>query len=331
MQLRTVIVGFLLAACSVLPSHAPLGGNYALPQMAPAGDRHAQRETAVRPEAAEGQPVPAMAAASALLSTADAGALTQVAPADAIHFEPLQVGSRVKAEVTLSTSVEIRSGPPSLGNGTLSLTSRLRLELTVRKVSAQSVDELELTLTTLSLHSEFDGHGSDDPAGPPQTYDIGLSGSPTIRARTGSDVDPVERAKIALLVVPLSEFCGHWTVSPTLELKPGWTSTVSLPFAAALFATAPDESMHLGPLRARFVSRSRASNDVPFDLSFPLQYASSLGKIQLDLTGSAVLNANSGRPTAIDLSGSLSATFGPLEAQLSVSGTAKLAGTLSYP
>jgi hypothetical protein len=81
----------------------------------------------------------------------------------------------------------------------------------------------------------------------------------------------------------------------------------------------------------RFASRSAASAEVPFELALPLQYRNDLGKIELDLTGSAKLNANSGRPTAFDLSGPLNATGGPQGTQLSLSGRAKLSGTLSYP
>ena len=219
-----------------------------------------------------------------------------------------------------------------MGDGKLSFASRLRLELEVRKASAQSLEQIECTLTTLSMHSEFAGQGSDAGQEPPATYDISLAGpSPTIRARNGSEVDSVERVKIAILLVPLAEFYAHWARSPTLELEPGWTSTVPLPFAATLFATTRGESLRAGPLNVRFASRSATSADVPFELVLPLHYGSDLGTIELDLSGSAQLNAKSGRPTAFALSGPLSASGGARGAQMSLSGTAKLAGTLSYP
>ncbi|MEI9949156.1 MAG: hypothetical protein WDO74_09280 [Pseudomonadota bacterium] len=333
-SVRTAFAGCLLFACSVLPSRAPLGGNYALPESAPAGDRHAQAEASAsaRPDTAASEPVTAVAAPSATLAAVHADAVARVAPADALQFEPLQVGSQVKAEVTLSTSAEMRGGPPGmLDNGKLSLDVRLRVEIKVLKASAQSLDEIDLTLTTLSMHSEVGGQGADSKPQPPETYDITLSGpSPTIRARSGAKVDPMERVKIAVLLVPLAEFYAHWARSPTLELKPGWTSKVSLPFAATLFATASNEIMRVGPLSARFTSRAAGSDELPFELGLPVEYSSDLGKIAFDLSGTAKLNAKSARPSAFDLSGPLSATGGPRGAQLSVAGTAKFSGSLSY-
>jgi hypothetical protein len=329
---RASIVAALLFACSVAPSRTPLGGNYTLPELAPAGDRHAPSEASARPAGTATQPTTAIAAPSATLAAVPASAVTQVAAADAIRFEPLRAGSRIKAEVTLNASVEMRGAPPSMGDGKFSLDSRLRFELEVRKASTQSLDELELTLTTLSMRSEFAGQSSDEKLEPKETYDIALAGSsPIIRARSGSEVDTMARVKIAILLVPLAEFYARWARSPTLELKPGWSSAVSMPFASALFATTQGENLRAGPVSVRFASRSPASAEVPFELALPLQYRNDLGKIQLDLTGSAKLNANSGRPTAFDLSGPLSATGGPQGTQLSLSGRAKLTCSLSYP
>jgi hypothetical protein len=260
---RAAALGCLLFACSVVPSRAPLGGSYALPESAPAGDRHAEAvaSASAQPDAAAPEPVTPVAAASATLPAVDAGAVVQVPPTDAIHFQPLQVGSRIKAEVSLSASAEMRGGPPGMRDpGKLSLDGRLRLEIQVLKASAQSLEEIALTLTTLSMRSEFAGQGSDSKLEPPATYDITLSGpSPTIRARSGSQVSPVERVKLALLVVPLAEFYAHWARSPTLELKPGWTNQVPLPLAATMFATGRNETLRVGPLTARFASRAQAT------------------------------------------------------------------------
>ncbi len=331
---RTAFAGCLLFACSVLPSQTPLGGNYAIPESKPAGDRHAPAEASAsaRPEAAAAPPIAAVAVASATPAAVDASAVARVASAATVQFEPLQVGSQIKAEVTLSTSAQMRGGAPGvLDNGKLSLDVRLRIEIKVLKATAQSLDEIDLTLTTLSMHSEVGGQGADSKLEPPETYDIILSGpSPTIRAHSGAKLDPMERVKIAILLVPLAEFYAHWARSPTLELKPGWTSKVSLPFAATLFATASNEIMRVGPLSARLTSRAPASDELPFELALPVEYASDLGKIAFDLTGSAKLNAKSARPIAFDLSGPLSATGGPRGAQLSVAGTAKFSGTFSY-
>jgi hypothetical protein len=141
----------------------------------------------------------------------------------------------------------------------------------------------------------------------------------------------VERVKLALVVVPLAEFYAHWARSPTLELKPGWSSKLPLPFAATLFTTGRNESLRVGPLTAHFTARAQASDEVPFELALPVEYGSDLGKIELDLTGSAKMNEKLGRPSAIDLSGPLSAKGGPPSAQLSFAGGAKLTGSFSYP
>ncbi|MEI9941828.1 MAG: hypothetical protein WDO69_31830 [Pseudomonadota bacterium] len=331
---RAAFVACLLFACSVVASRAPLGGNYAEPESAPPGNRHAQAEAAAlaQPDAAASEPATPAQIPSTARAAVETGAIARITPADAIHFEPLQVGSQIKAEVTLSTTAEMRGGPPGmLDNGKLSLEGRLRVEIKVLKASAQSLDEVDLTLTTLAMHSEFGGQRTDSKQEPPETYDITLSGpSPAIRAYNGSKVDPVERLKIAILVIPLTEFYAHWARSPTLELKPGWTSKVSMPFAATLFATAKGEFIRIGPLSTRFTSRALASDDVPFELALPLEYGSDLGKIEFDLSGSAKLNAKNGRPSAFDLSGPLSATRGPRGSQMNVTGTARFAGSLSY-
>jgi len=274
-----------------------------------------------------------VAPASATPPAVDVHAVAPLAPADAIHFEPVQVGSLIKGEVTLSTSAEMRGGAAGMPNNVkLTLDSRLRVEIKVLKASAQSLDEVEVALTTLSVHSEFGGAVSDGKQEPPQTYDITLSGpSPTIRASSGAKVSAEERLKIALFVIPLVEFYDHWARSPTLELKPGWTSKVPLPFASLLFATPNNETMRVGPLTARFTSRTSASDDVPFELALPVEYGGNLGQVQFDLSGSAKLNAKSARPTAFDLSGPLNATGGPRGSSMNVSGTARLVGTLSYP
>ncbi|HKO49268.1 MAG TPA: hypothetical protein VJV79_16155 [Polyangiaceae bacterium] len=324
--------GCLFFACSVAPSRAPLGGDYTLPTSAPINDRRAEPEASTQADAAAPESMAEMAVASAT-PAAMAPAAAPSVPVDAIHFVPFQVGSRIEAKVTVSASAEMHGGPPSMSNqAKLALDSRLRVELEVRKTSAQSLEEMIVTLSTLSMHSEFGGRNVDSKPKPPESYDISLSGAaPTIRPRNGSKLDPEERVKLALFIVPLVEFYAHWARSPMLELKPGWTSKVSLPFAATLFPTASNETLRVGPLNTGFTGRVPASEDVPFELTLPVEYGSSLGRLAFDLSGSAKLNANSGRPTAFDMSGPLSAAGGPRDARLSITGTAKLSGTLSYP
>ena len=333
-MVRRAFAGSILLGCSVVPSRAPLGGIYALPDSAPGVDRRARAEPAdsAPADVSVEEPVIPVASASGALAPADANARAVIAPVDTIHFEPLRVGSRIKAEMTVSTSAEMHGGPPGLrDDGKLSLDGNLRVEINVLKASAQSLDELDLTLTTLAMHSQFGGQSSDSKPEPPQTYNVMLSGSsPSIRAHGGSTVDPIERVKLALLLVPLVEFCAHWSQSPTLELKPGWTSKVQLPFAATLFATRPNESMRVGPLSARFSSRARVGGDVPIEFSLPIAYGSDLGKIDFDLTGTASLNEKTGRPTAFELNGPLSASGGARGVQLNIVGRARFAVTLGY-
>lgn len=327
----------LLVACGVVPSRAPLGGNYALPESAPAGDRRAPAVSAsALPELPASARVTATPAPSDSLALADSGPAapaTLSAAVDTIHFEPLQVGSLIKSEVTLSASAEMRGGAGSMTDrATLALDSRLRAEIKVMRATAQSLDEIQLTLTTLSVHSEFNGQSSDSKQEPPETYEITLSGSsPTMRATSGVMIDPERSLKLALFVVPLAEFYAHWARSPTLELKPGWSSRVSLPFAATLFATGRNEAMHVGPLDAHFSSRAPGSDELPFELSLPVQYVTPLGKLDVELRGSAKLNAKSARPSGFDLSGPLSATGGPRGVQMNLTGKAKLSGSFTYP
>ncbi|HEY3254081.1 MAG TPA: hypothetical protein VGJ91_09045 [Polyangiaceae bacterium] len=327
----------LLVACAVVPSRAPLGGNYALPEAAPAADRRATpaASAALLPDAAAASnSVKPAAAPSASLAAAEAGPLAPVATADTIHFEPLQVGSLIKADVTLSASAEMHGAAfPGMPKETkVALDSQLRVEIKVRKLTAQTLDEIELTLTTLSMHVDFAGQASDSKGGAPETYDITLSGSaPSIRATNGSKIHAEDRLKLALFIVPLAEFYAHWARSPSLELKPGWSSKVSLPFAATLFAIGQNETMHVGPLDARFSSRAPNGDELPFELALPVEYATDMGKVGVDLRGSAKLNAKNARPSAFDLSGPLNAMGGPRGAQASVTGAVKFAGSFSYP
>ena len=337
---RTTLAACLLVACGVAASRAPLGGNYDAPEPTPSNNRRTPAQAVASAPPDSPQPVapassaaPDAAAASATLALADAGANPKVTTIDALHFEPLRVGSRIKAELTLGASAEMRGSPPGvLGGGKFSVDARLRAEIRVLKASPQSLDEIELTLTLLSMRSEFAGQASESKQEPSETFDISLSASPpTIRARDGSKIEPLARAQIALVVVPVAEFYARWASAPALVLTPGWSREVPMPFAATLFPPTRDESMRIGPLRARFTARSGTNDTVPFELTLPLQYKNDLGAIDLDFSGSARSSAASGRPTEFALSGPLNATGGPRGSQLSIVGTAKLGGTFSYP
>src|SRR6187402_365030 len=89
-------------ACNIAPSRAPLGGNYSLPESAPARDRHATPAAlaSTQTDAADPGPQTPTTAPSSVPSVAAGAALQAVSTTDSIHFEPLQVGSRIKADVT---------------------------------------------------------------------------------------------------------------------------------------------------------------------------------------------------------------------------------------
>jgi len=335
---RTTLVASLLVACGVAASRAPLGGNYSAPESAPSHDRRASAEPpasapppAREPDAAVVSAMPA-ASAGAALADVDAGEVPKTTVADTLHFEPFHVGSRIDGELTVGAAAQLQGGPPGMATGgKFSVAGRLRAEIRVLKVSPQSLDEIELTLTVLAMQSEFGGQQSQSQQEPPETFDITLSTPPSIRPRSGSKVVPLGRVKIALVVVPLAEFYGRWARSPTLELKPGWSRELPLPFAGTLFPPTRDESMRTGPLRARFNARTGSADTVPFELTLPLRYKNDLGAVDVELSGSAHLNAKSGRPTAFDLNGPMNASGGPRGSQLNVVGTAKLGGTFNYP
>jgi hypothetical protein len=331
-------VCLVLDACSVNPSRAPLGGNYDAPDAGTSADRHAPQKakeanaTSSEAPGAEGSEVNAPKAALAVAAVpVDAGAAS-ASLADTLVYQPLKPGDQIKAEVTLAFSAELRGGPPGmLAGGKLGMDSKMRVELKVVKASTQSLDELELSVTTLSMHSEFGGKITDAKPEPPDVYDVTLSGqSPTIRNRNGSKQDAGDRAVLLILVAPLAEFHSHWARSPSLDLRPGWSSKV--PVSVPSFADSGNETVHVGPLGVRYSGRDAngKSDLVPFELTLPIQYGADMGKLDFDLAGKAVSSKASGRPTSLELSGPFSAHGGPSGSQLSFSGSTKFTAALSY-
>jgi hypothetical protein len=251
--------------------------------------------------------------------------------ADAVRYEPLKTGDRVLANVNLEASCELQGGPPGmLANNKLGLSMQHQVELKIIRASAQQLEELELTLTPLSSHTEFAGHSTDSKSDPPETFEVTLSGrSPSVRSKHGSKVDPADRALLSALVLPLAEFHARWSNGSSFELKSGWSVRTPLP-VASLFE-APGDKLQVGPFFARYDGRDLATDNVPFQIALPIAFTTDEGKIAFDLKGSAVLSAKRGRPTQLDLSGPLHGTGGPGGDIVRLVGTTKLSATLSYP
>ncbi|HWZ89522.1 MAG TPA: hypothetical protein VNW92_11750 [Polyangiaceae bacterium] len=323
----------VFVACQLGPSRSPLGGDYAASEATSTEPHHPRAQTA--PPASEDAGVLDEAPekhARVAASAASADPVTAAASSDVLRYDPFKTGDQIRADVSFSLSAELQGNSPDLraGNNKLGLDAKLHVEIKVLKSSTQTLDELEVTLTPISLHTDFNGQSSDSKQDPPETYDVTLTGqTPSIRARSGATLAKEDRATLIVLITPLVEFHNHWARSPTLALKAGWSSKV--PLAAPAFMAAPGDTVHVGPLSARFSGRdSGASGSVPFDLSLPIEWTSDLGLMNFDFNGRALLGAR-GRPSALDLSGPLTGTVGPAGSQFGLRGSAKFAATLTYP
>ena len=262
-------------------------------------------------------------------ASADAGTLAD--SADTLHYDPFKTGDQIRAEVAFAISAQIQGSSPDLrgSDNKMVLDAKLHVDVKILKSSAQSLDELEVTLTPVSLHTDFNGQSSDSKQAPPETYDVTLSGqAPNIRARSGSPLEKEDRATLIVLITPLVEFHSHWSRSPTLPLKPGYSSKI--PLAAPAFMAAPGDTVHVGPLSVRYDGRDPGATSVPFDLSLPIEWTTDIGLLNFDFNGRALLGPR-GRPLSLDLSGPLTGNAGPTGSQFALRGTAKFSATLSYP
>ncbi len=320
------------ASCSVAPSRAPLGGNYIIADREPARDQRAQQQDAAKAFDPDPEPEPAAAASAKLVDVPVVADARVAAPsADTLRYEPLQTGDQIKGELSVFFKAEMESGGRGVlpGNGRVGIDAKFRVDLKINRASTQTLDELELTMTPISLKTEFGGHTSEVPQASAKTFDITLGGnSPSVRERGGDKPGAEERAVLMLLVTPLSDFHERWARSPTLELKAGWSSKA--PVSVPSFLSASTDTMHIGPFTARYTGRDAGSDQVPFQVALPIQYGADLGKLDFDLTGIARLSAAKARPVSIDLSGPVSGGGGP-HGELSFHGSAKFAATLSYP
>ena len=270
------------------------------------------------------------AAPVAVQIKADAG-IAPDAP-DTIRYDPLKAGDQIRAEVSFSVSAELESGSTELRghNSPMRLEAKVRVDLKILKSSAQSLDELEVTLTPVSMHTEIDGQSSDSTQDPAQTFDITLAGqTPNIRATGGAPVEKEARAMLTVLITPLIEFHNHWARAPTLALKPGWSSKV--PLAAPAFMASPGDNVRVGPLQVRYDGREGSAKNAAFALSLPIEWASDIGKLNFDFNGRAALAVDKGRPLSLELSGPLTGNAGPAGTQIGLHGSAKFAAILSYP
>jgi len=323
---------FAFVACGVAPSRAPLGGNYVVAAPESPRDRQARKQDAERPLPAEPQAAPEAAVAAKTLaeqSVADAGAAA--AHANTLHYEPLKSGDQIKGELSVSLKAAMESGVQGVlpGNGSLGIDAKFRIDLKIVRASVQTLDELEMTMTPISLRTELGGRTTDVGQTEAKTFDITLGGhSPSVHERRGDKLTAQERAVLMVLVTPLSDFHERWTRSPTLELKPGWSANVSVSVPA--FMSAASDTMRIGPFTARYTGRDAVSDLVPFQVALPIQYGTDLGKLDFDLTGIARLSEAKARPVSIDLSGPVSGGGSP-HGGVSVHGSAKFAATLSYP
>jgi hypothetical protein len=318
------------AACGVAPSRAPLGGNYAVTDPELPRDRQAHKQDAPQaPEPEPTQDAPAPAKVVVVQAEADAG--VAASSVDTLRYEPLKTGDQIKAELSLSFKAEMGSGGRGVlpGDGSVGVDTQFRIDLKITRASTQTLDELELTMTPISLKTEFGGHTTEVAKTSTKTFDVTLGGhSPSVRERGGGKLDAEERAVLMLLVTPLADFHERWTRSPTLELKAGWSAKA--PVSVPSFLSASSDTMHIGPFTARYTGRDAVSDQVPFQVALPIQYGTDVGKLDFDLAGTARLSGAKARPVSIDLNGPVSGGGGP-HGEVSFHGSAKFAATLSYP
>jgi len=325
------LAGAALVACGPSPSRTPLGGNYdalentsarkpkAAPavHVAPSEDSRVEGEAVAQPPARTAAPV----------VNAENG---PSADGDTVRYEPLKSGDQIRADVSFGIAAEVQGNlPDPHGSNKLSLDAKLHVELKIVRGSAQGLDQLEVTLTPVSLHTDFDGHSSDSKQDPPQTYDVTLSGqTPSIRARGGAPLEKEDRAMLTVLITPLVEFHNRWSRSPTLALKSGWSSKI--PLAAPSFMTAPGDTIKVGPLALRYDGPGANTESTPFNLSLPIEWTTDIGRLNLELSGRTQLGAK-GRPVSLELSGPLSGNAGAPGMQFALRGNARFAASLSYP
>ncbi len=331
---KPALFGALLAftACGVAASRTPLGGNYAVAESSAKRDRTAASATAVA--AAEPTPEPESeekpsTSVSALAAPADAGAPV-IANANLLHYEPVKVGDKIKIEVGVSFDLSLETGHQGAvpGAGKLGIEAKYRLDLRVTQASAQTLDELEVTVTPLAMRTRYGEHTTEAPLSPAEKFQVTLGRSPSVKAPNGSASDEEGRAVLLLLCSTLADFHEHWLRSPTLELKSGWSS--KSPISVPSFLNSHGEVLQAGPFVATYTRRDASTDRIPFEITLPVSYGGAIGKLDFGLSGVARLSAAQARPLSVDLSGPANGSGGP-HGELSARGFTKLNATFSYP
>ncbi len=331
---KPALFGALLAftACGVAASRTPLGGNYAVAEGSPARDRTAASATAITAAEPTAEPEPAAKTSSAvpaLAALVDAGA-PLVANTNLLRYDPLKVGDKIKVEVGLSFDLSLETGHQGVipGDGKLGIEAKYRFELKVTQASAQTLDELEVTVTPLAMHTHYGEHTTEAPLSPAEKFQVTLGRSPSVKAPNGSASDDEGRAALLLLCTTLADFHEHWARSPTLELKSGWSSKSPISVPSSL--NSHGETLQAGPFVATYTNRDASTDRIPFEIALPATYGGAIGKLDFNLSGVARLSAAQARPLSMDLSGPASGSGGP-RGELSARGLTKFNATFSYP
>jgi len=316
----------LFAACATTPSRAPLGGTYAFVEpSASVAPKPAATTPAVTANDDAGASEPAPRATPSASAAPSAVAATPPEDTSTLRYDPLRVGERVHDDVELALNAQVEGVPSDFGGGAVRIDAKLKIDVKISKASAQELEELEVTFTPLSVHSEFNGQGTDTPQEPPSVYDVIASGSsPKITPRSGK-LEKEDRVSMLMFVAPLLEFHRRWAASPTLVPSAGYHA--SIPVSAPSYMLDANDTTKLGPLTVRY-DGPRAPERTPFALGLPLEVSSDFGKIGLDLQGKAELGPRA-RPVSLELSGPCTGSLGP-GTGLTLRGDSRIHAKLSY-
>lgn len=327
--LGALAVPLLAGACGVAASRAPLGGNYAVADEAAARDRTApSANAALVPSSAPASSSATARAASSAAPRAEASAPV-VTNVNRLHYDPLRVGDTVRVTVSVSFELALQAGHQDAipGDGKLGIDAKYQFDLKITQASAQTLDELEVTVTPLGMRSHYGERTSEAPLDAAQHFRVTLGRSPTVQELHGSGSDDEGRAVLLLLCTILADFHEHWVRSPSFELKNGWSNTNSI--VVPSFLNRHGETLQLGPAVAKYSGSNASMNGVAFELALPSTYGGTLGKLDFELKGTALLSRSQARPLAIELHGPANGGGGP-HGELSAHGFSKLSVAFSY-
>jgi hypothetical protein len=323
-------IPLLFSACGVAASRAPLGGSYAVADEAAAPDRTApSARTAIVTSSAPATTMPTAKAASTAPGSAPASP-PLATNGNLLRYDPLRVGDKVGVEVSVSLELGLQAGQQAAipGDGKLSIEAKYRFDLTITQASAQTLDELEVSVTPLSVRTHYGNHASEAPLDPGRNFRVTLGRSPSVKELRGSASDDEGRAVLLLLCTTLADFHERWARAPSLELKSGWSDT--LPIRVPSLLNGHAEAVRLGPALAKYSGGDASAAFVPFEIALPAAYGGSLGKLDFELKGMARLSRSQARPLSIDLRGPATGGGGP-HGELNAHGFSTLNMAFSYP